>query len=278
MHHRSISVLFTLAIGALSAGCSSDPGNPTSSSSGASSGASSTGSGGGGGGSGTGGGAACSPGDVPCSDQAILELNLQKDVTKGLIDNMADGSGWATSVDATAGGAFAPTPESYTYAKFTDQGLTKVMISDEQSLDSMDWDIAFRRYVIRINSGNSGPGCVKAAKIATGEGSYDKVTAVPGNAMFGTDVYFDKSCALIDDMSGLPTSPATALHGYWQYQNCVQMTHAVYAIELPDGRTVKFTVVDYYTPAVQDECDSMGTIPMMNTGSGNFKVRWAFLQ
>src|SRR5262245_16087908 len=152
MNRRSPLLHLTFALGGLCAACSGDPGNTSSTGSTSTGSSSSSGMGGAGGGTG-----ACMPGTVACSDQVILEPNLQKDITKGLITDMADGTGWISAVDATAGGAFAPTPESYTYAKFTDQGLTKVMISDEMALDSVDWDIAFRRYVIRINSGNSGP-------------------------------------------------------------------------------------------------------------------------
>jgi hypothetical protein len=183
MYRPSIVFSLTLALGTLSVACSGDPGNATSSTSSSGAGSGSSSSSGAGGG--TGGGAACAPMTVKCSDEAILGLNLQKDITKGLIGNTADGAGWLTTVDATAGGAFVPDPESATYGKFTDQGLTKVMISDEQSLDSVDWDIAFRRYVIRINSGNSGPSCVKGAKIATGEVNFDKITVTPPNTMFG---------------------------------------------------------------------------------------------
>jgi len=159
-----------------------------------------------------------------------------------------------------------------------------VMISDEQSLASVDWDIAFRRYVIRINSGTSGPSCVKAAQIATGAPTYDTITVLPGGAKFAADNYFgpdpndpSNQCALIEDKSGLPGSPATTVHDFWQYASCVQMTDAIFAIELADGRHVKFMVVDYYAPAVQDECDTTGMITMMPTGSANFRVRWAFL-
>jgi hypothetical protein len=55
------------------------------------------------------------------------------------------------------------------------------------------------------------------------------------------------------------------------------MTDAIFAIELADGRHVKFIVLDYYTPAVQDQCNTTGMVPMTNTGSANFRVRWAFL-
>jgi hypothetical protein len=244
-----------------------------------------TGSGGGGGGaggSGAGGGGTgplCTmPTTVTCSDQIILQMNLQPDVAPGMITNMADGAGWQSKIDATAGGAFATKPDSYVYAKFTDQGLEKVMIADQDSLDSMDWDIAFRRYVIRINSADSGPSCVQAARVPPATTKYEDVTAVPDNLGYKQDDYFTDSCDLIPDGTGLPDSPATALSSYWSYPGCVAMTHGVFVIELADGKHVKFTVDDYYAPAIQDQCDSTGMIPMSNTGSANFVARWQFLQ
>lgn len=244
-----------------------------------------TGSGGGGGGagggssSGTGGAAAalCTmPTPVTCSDEIILGMNLQKTATKAKITSAADGAGWTSNIDATAGGAFTSTPDSYTYGKFTDTGLEKVDISDEDSLTSMKWDIAFRRYVIRINSGDSGPSCVQAARVP-GTAKYEDVMAAPDNVTYHTDDYFTESCDIIPDGSGLPNSPATALSAYWTYPGCVKMSDFVFAVKLADGRAVKLIIDDYYLPAVQKQCNDTGMVPMANTGSASFVVRWSFL-
>ncbi|MFO0548557.1 MAG: HmuY family protein [Polyangiaceae bacterium] len=241
------------------------------------------GSGGSGGGAGATGGAGgggpqpvCTdPVAVPCEDEVILQMNLQPDPAPGLISNTADGADWVSLVDATAGGAFATTPDSYVYARFTANGLEKVDISDEDSLTSMDWDIAFRRYVVRINSGHSGPSCVTAARVPST--TYDELTTLPDNLTFHKDEYFTDTCELIADGTGLPGSPATALASYWTYPGCVSMTKNVYAIELQDGRHVKFTVELYYNEAAQAQCDTSGSVPMNNNGSANFQVRWAEL-
>jgi hypothetical protein len=242
-------------------------------------GSASQGTGGEGAGSGAGGapGPLCTePTEVPCSDDVYLDMNLQEDPAPGLITSAPDGTGFQTNIDATAGGAFTPTPHSYVYGKFTDQGLEKVVLGDEDSLLSMDWDIAFRRYVVRINSGHSGPSCVQASATAA-DTVYEELTAVPDTVLFRRDEYFTDSCDLIPDGSSLPGSPATALSGYWTYPGCVSMTNKVYVIQLADGRFVKFTVDAFYTPAAQQQCDTTGSVPMADNGSGNFIVRWAFL-
>jgi len=67
-------------------------------------------------------------------------MNLLNDqVTPGLITNEAEGAGWRSTIDATAGGPFASNPDSYTYGRFTDTGLEKVELADDASLDSTGW-------------------------------------------------------------------------------------------------------------------------------------------
>jgi hypothetical protein len=216
------------------------------------------------------------PTDVPCEDQVFLEMNLKDDPAPGDIENEPEGTGFHTSVDATAGGAFNPDPHSYVYGRFTEDGLEKVDISDEESIESMDWDIAFRRYVIRINSGNSGPSCVGATRMP-GEGDYDATTAPPDGATFRGDEYFTDSCEIIADGTGLPNSPATALSSFWSYPGCVQMTGYVFVVQLADGRLVKLIVDNYYDDESQAQCQKTDTAPKGENGSGSIQLRWAFL-
>lgn len=240
---------------------------------------------GGSGGGGSGPTPVCTePAEVACEDQVYQGMNLQPDPAPGLITNEANGEGWYSLVDATAGGFGANPPDSFVYGKFTATGLEKVAISDEQSLASMDWDIAFRRYVIRINSGNSGPSCVTAARLPEDQPVFDSVTTVPEGLTYHADEYFtaDPDCALIPDGTGMPDSPATALGGYWEYPGCVAMTLHVFVIELASGQHVKLVVTEYYWDAAaadpgagQDECDTTGTTAP--TGSANIHFRWAFL-
>jgi hypothetical protein len=215
------------------------------------------------------------PAAVPCSDQVIQQMNLKVDPAPGLITNQAEGGGWLTFVDATAGGAFNPDPHSYVYGRFAEGGLEKVALGDEDSLDSMDWDIAFRRYVVRINSGNSGPSCVAAARTANGT-LFEDVTVAPEGLTLRTDDYFTGSCELIPDGTGLESSPATALSAFWTYPGCVSMTGNVFVVALADGRQLKLQVTHYYEPTAQEQCDQSGTVPDPS-GAANYRLRWAFL-
>lgn len=275
---RSFYYLSALTLAtSLTLGCSSDPDNTSgsSSSSGASSGSSgsSSSSGGGGEGGGGGGGALCTPTTpIPCEDQVVQQMDFKKIVAPGMIVDAADGNGFLSTIDARAGG-FMYT-DSYVYAKFTDTGLKKVDLTDEQSIGSMDWDIAFRRFIIRINSGNSGPSCTQAARLKTGT-VYDDLMAVPAGANFLADEYFSAACELIPDGSGLG-SPATIMSGFWTYANCVQMTDNVYVVKTATGANVKLIVTDYYEPMAQETCNTTGAVPMGTPGA-MIKMRWAFL-
>lgn len=215
------------------------------------------------------------PTAVTCTDQSVLELNLFTDVNPGAIENTADGTGFVSHVDATGGG-FDPTL-SYVYARFTDEGLVRVEVGDEAAFDSMEWDVAFRRFVIRLNSGVSGPSCVGGARTAAGT-DYAALTAPPDGLEYRTEAYFTDTCEIVPDGSGLG-SPGTALQSFWEYTGCVKMTGNVYVIRLANGRRLKATVDSYYDPAIQETCDTTDSIPMGSpTGAGNIRLRWAFLE
>ncbi len=217
------------------------------------------------------GGPTCST-PVACEDQVLLEMGLKSTVNPDGITNVADGAGWVSTINATGGG---PSPtKSFLYASFTSEGLTKVQLSDELALSNVLWDIAFRRFIVRLNGGDSGPSCVSAA--IAGGAAYGSVDANSSTGVPELDGFFDDACTFVDDGSGLPTSPKTALSGFYAYQQCVRMTGAVHVITLADGRRVKAEVLGYYqTDAAQAACQA-GT-PQQGALGGYIKLRWAFL-
>jgi hypothetical protein len=216
----------------------------------------------------------CAPVDPPCQDQSISQLDLFDTVSPAAITEEGTTPGeFLTLIDATGGGIM-PT-QSYVYARFTDTGLQKVEISDEEAFASTDWDIAFRRFIIRLNSGVSGPSCVTAGRTAPGT-TFESLTEEPASLSYRTEVYFtDSTCELVADGSGLG-SPATALSSFWTYPGCVAMTNNVYVVRRADGRLVKLQVVSYYPPENQAICQSTNTVPIPS-GGGALRVRWAFL-
>ncbi|HJL18813.1 MAG TPA: HmuY family protein [Sandaracinaceae bacterium LLY-WYZ-13_1] len=212
------------------------------------------------------------PREVPCVDEQISQLMLLDTVASGAITDETEGDAFQHHVDATAGGR-APT-ESFVYARFEDDGLQKVEVDDEAAFESTEWHIAFRRFVVRVNGGVSGPSRVTVARTAPGT-DFEALDAVPEGLMFRQEAYFTETCEYVSDGSGIG-SPATALSSFWSYAGCVSMTGNVYVLALPSGRHVKLEVLSYYNPDVQDTCDESNTISSPS-GSGNVRIQWAFL-
>jgi hypothetical protein len=206
-------------------------------------------------------------------------LALQDNVaTKGILSEESDGfDGFISRVDATGNGAFgAPAP--FVYVKFTPTGMEKVAIDDEASFGNMEWDLAFRRYVIRTNSGVGGPSCARAARLPANP-SFESVTGPPtDDSLYRTEEYTTGTCELIPDGSGLPDAPSTAMAKFWEYPaGCVKMTDQVFVIELKDGHHVKFQVLAYYDPqVVQDSCDAGDGVGGQYT-SAIMRTHWAYL-
>jgi hypothetical protein len=212
--------------------------------------------------------------EVDCIDQSISQLMLFEAPASGRISNSPGQDSFETTIDATAGGTKAS--ESFVYARFTDDGLEKVQLGDEDAFASLDWDIAFRRYVIRLNSGISGPGSITGAR-ALPATTFDtlEVPPEPESVPYRTEAYFTESCDYVNDGSGIG-SPGTALASFWKYQGCVQMTGNVFVLALHDQRHVKLEVLSYYAPEPQQKCDMTGMVPTPS-GAGNLRIQWAFL-
>lgn len=216
----------------------------------------------------------CAPAEItPCLDEQIAALDLFDNISPALITEEGTTSGeFQTWIDAQGGGR-APT-QSFVYARFTATGLEKVEVSDEDSFDSTGWDISFRRFVIRVNSGMGGPSCVAVARTAPAT-EFESLTSVPEGVTFNTEQYFTDSCEIIPDGSGLG-SPNTLLAAYWTYPGCVSMTGNVYIIRTAEGRHVKLEVIGFYPLDIQAMCEETMTLPMPSNAA-NVRIRWAFL-
>lgn len=212
--------------------------------------------------------------EVECRDATLVDLEMNPDqVSPGLIDNSDQGGFFHTTVDATAGGFGGD--GAYVYAKFTKDGLVKVDITDDDSFERMDWDIAFRRFVIRLNSGMGGPSCVTAGRTGVNT-DFEALAAVPDGMTFSEEQFMTPgTCDVISDGSGLPNAPGVVLQSYWEYANCLQMTGNVYVLQLADGHDVKFVVTHYYAEAAQQDCNETGANDA--SGSAHLQFNWAFL-
>ena len=212
---------------------------------------------------------------VPCSEQSIDRLNLLTTAsTTEMYEETAPAGEFHTYVDARAGGLNVN--QSYTYARFTQDGLARVSIDDQSALSAHGWDIAFRRYYIRVNSGTSGPSCVSVARLPDGT-RFEDVTSVAEGLSFEKDAWYTETCEFIPDNSGL-SGPTMALSSFWSYTGCIKMSGDVYVIRLADGRHVKFEVTSYYDLPVQQHCNANDSLPSGTpSGAAQLRVKWAFL-
>jgi hypothetical protein len=162
-------------------------------------------------------------------------------VSAGAVTSTGTGT-ITTTVDATAGGFNMSSTEPYVYVSFEGGAAAKVSIDDPTSYGSSDWDLAFKRYVIRGNGGDSGPGGVQVAPVNAA--TLAEVTTVPPAQSFAVDDWTDANCALVPDLVG---SPVTAFNPWYDASSgMLTPLQKVYVVKLRDGSTIKLRIVTYY--------------------------------
>jgi hypothetical protein len=208
-----------------------------------------------------------------CVDQMILDLSLHADkVSEGAVTTTRDGDDFLTVVDATAGGFGQSDNNPWVYVKFRANGATRVDIDDETALESVDWDMSLRRFIVRLNGGDSGPSCVGAVSLL--ERTYEQIDTVPEGLDYLVDDYYPDDCTIVNDSSGLPGSPQVVLAPWWSYPGCVATTSMPHLIRLANGTVIKLVVDQYYEDATaQATCNAEGMAPP-GAVSAVFTLRW----
>jgi hypothetical protein len=213
------------------------------------------------------------PSEMECVDEMILDLSMHDFVNEDDVSNEQDGDDWLSLVDASAGGMNSSSDNPWQYVRFTDDGMEKVEIDDETALEDMSWHLSARRYIVRLDSGTSGPGCVGATKVKGKE--YEDITADDiAGATFDLEHYYNDSCEIIEDDSGLPGSLDVLIGGWWSYESCLETTGQPFLVQLDDGRILKLRVESYYKGEGQTECNETGST---RKDGGYLTFRWQFL-
>jgi hypothetical protein len=208
-----------------------------------------------------------------CVDQMILDLSLHANkVSDGAVTTTQDGDDFVTVIDATAGGFGQSDNNPWVYVKFRANGATRVDIDDETALESVDWDMSLRRFIVRLNGGDSGPSCVGAVSLL--EKTYAQVDSVPEGLEYLVDDYYTDDCTIVNDSSGLPGSPQVVLAPWWSYPGCVATTDVPHLIRLANGTVIKLVVDQYYEdPTAQATCNAEGMAPQ-GAVSAVYTLRW----
>ncbi|HKY37391.1 MAG TPA: HmuY family protein [Polyangiaceae bacterium] len=219
------------------------------------------GSGGSAGGAGKGNGGA--PAANPCSGALKQELSLVDEVSTASVSVLSqNGSELVVYVDATAGGIDGQDQNPWVYISLASGAA--VPVGDLDALMSLDWDLALKRFVIRTNSGDSGPGQGGAIRVML---SWDDVDASTlGTRRVAVEDWFDEDCSLtIDAATG---DVITTFSGWSEYDEATHVlapADAVYLTQGADGTLYKVAILDYYSTPT----GTSGTTP------GRYRLRVA---
>lgn len=168
-------------------------------------------------------------------------------------------TGNTATVDATAGGSPNAADNPYIYLKLSADSVTKVEITDVDSYQSDDWDLALKRYVLRVNGGDSGPGGVEVATVVAE--TLAEVTEVPADSEFATDDWVTDDCQLVPGPLGEPATALSDWYGYDESTNQLTPKGEIYVLRRPDGSAIKLDIQTFYHDDV----------------SGHYEIEWGAL-
>jgi hypothetical protein len=147
-------------------------------------------------------------------------------------------------VDATAGGLDGQDENPWVYLSLSSgEG---VALDDVGALTSTAWDLALKRFVIRTNSGDSGPGQGGAIKVTLPWVDVDQGTL--GSRDVLTENWFDDDCNLTVDAS--TGDLITTFSGWSEYDEATHVlapADAVFLTRAADGSLYKVAILDYYS-------------------------------
>lgn len=182
--------------------------------------------------------------DHRCGDAPITDWPLNEAVSsESASSSTADGVTTYT-VEATAGGSGASAENPFIYLDLSTG--EKVEVNDLEAYANSDWDLAFKRYIIRTNSQDSGPGDVSVAKIA--DTTFADVTAAPEASAFEQDVSYNDSCEpLTDPIGSLKTAfnhlnPMKNTGSWYEYPGLTPTEGDIYVVDVPEEATYKMEI------------------------------------
>lgn len=185
-------------------------------------------------------------GQIGCDAASVLPTGFAPvaAVSTGEVTNEPGGDAepgvWVTTADASAGGAANQAMNPFVYLRLTAEGAIKVEIDDPASFASDEWDIALKRYVIRANDGDSGPGISEVSSVPSDDLTFASLPS--GN--FGVDDWTSPECTLVvDDVGG----PRTRFANWYDVQGGKFVpTGVIHMLRLQDGFYAEIDIDTYY--------------------------------
>jgi len=217
----------------------------------------------GGGPSSTAGSASVDPTPSACSAALRQSLSLVDEVSTAAVSILSESAGERTLyVDASVGGVKNQDTRPWVYvALATGQA---VALTDLEALSSKAWDLAFKRFVVRTNGGDSGPGAGGAIRIALPWEQVDSSTL--GAKALPVESWFDENCEVGRDAA---MNLITTFSGWSEYDEVNHVVSAapdiVFITAGADGSLYKVELLDYSSTPT----GTHGTV------AGHYKVRVA---
>ena len=158
--------------------------------------------------------------------------------------------------------------EKWVYYSFEKNAIVEV--ADPQN--SLDWDIAFFAYYVKLNGGASGKGKAGVAKVATDDFSaaiatlpIEYIQDVKGTMSYGSypnltekeDTFSAFLSGGFDTKTGyVSLNPKNMQSSGGKWPSVYAPTKFVYVIRTAKGAYAKFQVTDFYNDKVQANCPS----------------------
>ncbi len=173
--------------------------------------------------------------------------------TLGLVSEQSEGEvavleGDAASemvlyVDASAGGVGGRDGYPWVYVSLASG--TSVPLTDLEALTSNAWDLAFKRFVVRTNGRDSGPGAGGALRVSLPWASVDASTL--GSRALPTEDWFDDDCNLTVDPNGELVTTFTGWSMYNEATHTLSAGPFVFLVRGAQGALYKVAILDYYS-------------------------------
>lgn len=194
----------------------------------------------------------CDPATVLPSNFRLIPM-----VSTGAVTVTTAGDVTSGTIDATAGGVDNAADNSYIYVDL--RAGTKVAINDLEARMSTNWDIALKRFSLRTNSGDSGPGnrelvVVQAVTLAD-------VASAPTSG-YASDDFVTDDCMLDSLLIGEPRSAFGEWYDYDQMTHVVTPKQEVYVLKRNNGSKTALRIKAYYGD------------PQRPTRSAFYSVEW----
>jgi hypothetical protein len=165
-------------------------------------------------------------------------------------------------VDATTGGIERQQTEPWVYLSLATG--ERVALTDFEALESKSWDLAFKRAVLRTNSGDSGPGLGGAIGVQSSWAGLDLSRAQTLDLQ--SESWFDSECNLLTDAAGGVMTTFSAWNVYDEATHTLAPAPGVlYALRGGEGKLYKLQILDYYSNAD-------GTTGARDGGNYRFRV------